>query len=122
MWALLADAPSWRRWAGFDEAEVEQGQGLDEVRRVRRGRWESRERVVAFEPPRRFEYELTGLPMRDYRAEVTLTRADGGTDIRWHSTFRPKYPGTGLLMRRQLRKFLATTSEGLAREAEREET
>lgn len=121
VWPLLADARSWTRWAGFEEAHVERGEGVGEVRRYRRGRVTGRDRVTAFEPPRLFAYEfLSGLPVRDYRAEVTLTPAsDAGTHIRWRSRFAPKIPGTGWLLRRRLRGFLAELAEGLAREAER---
>jgi hypothetical protein len=39
-------------------------------------------------------YELlSGLPIRDYRAGVTLApAAEGGTAIRWRSSFRPGFP------------------------------
>lgn len=119
VWALLADARSWSRWAPFDDATVEEGEGAGELRRFRRGRRTTRERVTAFEPPRRFGYELvSGIPIRDYRAEVTLAPVGEGTEIRWRSSFRPKLPGTGALARRQLQRFIAQTAEGLAREAE----
>ena len=120
VWALLADAGSWPTWAPFDEAQVESGQGVGEIRRFRSGRVTSRERVVALEPPRRFAYEfLSGLPIRDYQAEVTLApTAEAGTAIRWRSSFRAKIPGTGWVLRRNLTKFIAKTAEGLAREAE----
>jgi hypothetical protein len=38
VWALLADVRTWPRWAPFDEAEVESGQGVGEIRRFRAGR------------------------------------------------------------------------------------
>ena len=61
-----------------------------------------------------------GLPLRDYRAVVTLTPgAGGGTSINWRSTFRAKVPGTGWLYRRQLGKFIGETVEGLAAAADR---
>jgi hypothetical protein len=78
--------------------------------------------VIALEPPRRYAYEfMWGLPIRDYRAEVTLTPAaeGGGTAVRWRSSFRAKLPGTGRLVRRRLAQFIAETAEGLAREAEK---
>jgi hypothetical protein len=80
----------------------------------------TRERVTVLEPPSRFGYELlSGLPIRDYRAEVTLApAADGGTDIRWRSTFAALIPGTGWMMRRRLGRFIAETAQGLARAAE----
>ncbi|MDQ2983994.1 MAG: SRPBCC family protein [Actinomycetota bacterium] len=120
MWALLADAGSWTEWAGFDEVEVVEGRGEGEMRRLRHGKVESEERITAFEPPHRFAYEFTGnIPMRNYRSEVTLTPADdGGTEIRWYSTFNPKYPGTGRIIRRRLELFIAETADKLARAAE----
>jgi uncharacterized protein YndB with AHSA1/START domain len=120
VWALLADVRTWPRWADFDEAEVESGEGLGEVRRFRRGRRQTRERVTVFEPPSSFGYDfLSGLPIRDYNADVTLTPEDGGTRIRWHSTFRANVPGTGWLVRSALQRFVADTAERLARAAEK---
>jgi uncharacterized protein YndB with AHSA1/START domain len=119
VWALLADARTWSRWAPFDDAEVADGEGLGELRRFRTGRRTTVERVTGFEPPRRLEYELvSGIPIRDYRAEVTLATEDGGTAIRWHSRFRAKIPGTGGFIRRRLERFIEESAEGLARGAE----
>jgi hypothetical protein len=36
IWVLLADARSWPRWAGLDEAHVEWSEGVGEVRRYRK--------------------------------------------------------------------------------------
>jgi hypothetical protein len=121
VWPLLADVRTWPRWAPFDEAEVESGEGVGEIRRFRAGRVTTMERVTAIEPPRRYAYEfLSGPPIRDYRAEVTLTpTAEDGTTIRWRSSFRAKLPGTAWLVRRRLAQFIAQTAEGLAREAEK---
>ena len=122
VFALLADVSTWPRWAPFDASAVEEGDGVGELRRFQRGRRTTRERVTALEPPRRLEYELvSGIPIRDYRAEVTLTPAAGGTEIRWHSRFNAKIPGTGGLARRGLQRFIEQTAEGLAREAEKGE-
>jgi hypothetical protein len=97
VWALRADVRTWPEWADFDAAEAESGDGLGEVRRFRRGR----------------------RPIRDYLTDVTLTPSDGGTHIRWHSTFEATIPGTGRLVRRSLQRFVADTAERLARAAER---
>jgi uncharacterized protein YndB with AHSA1/START domain len=119
---LLADARSWPVWGKFDAVEVSGGPGVGEERFFRTGRIRNHERVVEFDPPRLFGYlSVAGLPVRDYRADVTLTPpagGDGGTDIRWHSTFRGKLPGIGWLVARTLRKFIAETAEALARAAE----
>ena len=119
LWALLADVSTWSHWGLFDEASIESGQGLDEVRRFRSGRRVTRERVIGFEPERRLAYELlSGIPLRSYRAEVTLNETRCGTTIRWHSTFEPKWPGTGTLIQRGLKAFIEDTAKALAREAE----
>jgi len=119
VWALLADARSWPRWAPFDDATIEEGEGVGELRRFKRGRRTTRERVTTFDPPRVFGYELvSGIPIRDYRAEVTLTPGNEGTDIRWRSRFRAKIPGTGAIARRQLERFIEQTVRSLAHEAE----
>lgn len=83
VWTLLADVRSWRDWAPLDEVSVEGGHEVGEVRRVRSGRITTRERVIAFEPPLRYAYEiLSGLPIRGYVAEVMLSPiTGGGTDI-----------------------------------------
>jgi uncharacterized protein YndB with AHSA1/START domain len=121
VWALVADVATWPRWAPFDDAEVESGDGVGEVRRFRAGRVTTRERVIELDPPRRYAYELlSGLPIRDYGAAVSLSPgSDGGTVIRWRSSFRPNLPGTGWLLRRKLAQFIAQTADGLAREAEK---
>ena len=119
VWALLADVTTWPQWADFDEAVVETGSGAGEVRAFRRRRTHTRERVTDFEPPRRLGYDLlSGLPIRDYHADVTLTPDGAGTHIRWHSTFRAKVPGTGAITRHALLRFIADTVERLARAAE----
>jgi len=119
VWALLADVRTWAEWADFDEAEVESGSGVGEIRAFRRRRTRTRERVTHFERPHRLGYDLlSGLPIRDYHADVTLTPDGDGTHIRWHSTFSAKVPGTGTLTRLALQRFVADTAERLARAAE----
>jgi len=115
VWALLADVRTWPQWADLDEAEVESGSGVGEVRSFRRKRVNTRERITDFEPPRLLGYDfLSGLPIRDYHADVKLTSQDGGTHIRWHSTFDPKFPGTGDLYRRSLTRLIQEIVDGLA--------
>ncbi len=77
------------------------------------------ERVTALEP-NRYAYELvSGLPLRNDRAEVTfIPNREGGTDIRWHSTFNAKLPGTGSAIRRRLAAFIRNAAANLSRAAE----
>jgi hypothetical protein len=128
VWPLLGTTASWVDWAGFDEAELAEPaspepEGVGAIRRFRKGRTKSRERVVVYEPGRHFAYLLLeGLPLRDYRGDVTLTPDGSGTVIHWRSTFDPKVRGTGWLYRVALRRFLRSTARSLAQGAERQAT
>jgi hypothetical protein len=125
VYALLADGSTWPEWSPIGAFTLlEPGTGTPEgpgaVRLFTTGRHRSRERVVECRPSEVFSYALeSGLPLRDYKAVVTLTPAAGGTSINWHSTFRPKVPGSGWLYRRELGKFIKQTVGGLAAAAER---
>jgi uncharacterized protein YndB with AHSA1/START domain len=122
IWELLADVTTWPQWAAFDEAGLESPAGEGEIRRFRRGSRTTRERVLVMDAPSTLKYELiSGIPIKDYVAEVRLeAAADGGTDISWTSHFIAKLPGTGKLIHRQLSAFIADTARGLAAYAERE--
>jgi Polyketide cyclase / dehydrase and lipid transport len=125
VYALLADGSTWPGWSpigAFTLLEPGAGipEGLGAVRLFTTGRHRSRERVVECRPGEVFSYVLeSGLPLRDYRAVITLTPAAGGTSINWRSTFRPKVPGSGRLYRRELGKFIMETVDGLAVAADR---
>jgi hypothetical protein len=125
VYALLADGSTWPEWSPLGTFElIEPGagspEGLGAVRLFTTGRHKSRERVVTCEPGKAFAYVLeAGLPLRDYKAVVTLSPAAGGTSIDWRSTFRAKVPGTGWIYRRALGGFIGRTVEGLATAADR---
>lgn len=88
------------------------------VRRLRIGRLRSRETVLHFEPDEHLAYDYVGtLPLRAYRADVTLTATDSGTTIHWHSEFTAKVSLTGWLLRRGLTRVLSTLSSQLAEAA-----
>jgi hypothetical protein len=125
VYALLADGSTWPEWSPLESFKlIAPGEGTPEglgaVRLFTTGRHKSRERVVTCEPGRVFAYELeAGLPLRDYKAVITLLPGGRGTTINWRSTFRAKVPGTGWLYRRELGKFIRQTVEGLAATAVR---
>jgi hypothetical protein len=125
VYALLADGSTWPDWSPLDSFElIAPGdgtpEGLGAVRLFTTGRHKSRERVVTCRPGEVFAYELeAGLPLRDYKAVITLTPTAEGTAINWRSTFWPKVPGTGWLYRRELGKFIGRTVKGLAAAADR---
>jgi hypothetical protein len=115
VYKLLADGASWPTWSPIGAYAEEPETGY---RRFTTGRITSRERVVTADPGRRFSYVLvSGLAIREYRADVDLEPVDGGTRIHWQSSFRPKVPGTGWLYRRTLQHFIEQCARGLAKHA-----
>lgn len=112
VFALIADPATWPAWAGFESGELERPGptepfGVGAIRRMRRGRTTGREEVVRYDEPNHYSYALlSGLPVKDYRGDVTLEPVDGGTRITWRSTFQPKVPLTGWLWRRALHRFV----------------
>lgn len=127
VWELLADPTTWGDWSDFKSGSLEapgspDDNGIGAIRHFERApRGVTRERVVAFEPPRHLAYELIeGVPIRDYRADVTLRpTTEGGTEIRWESTFDGKPPVPGALVRIGLGWFVGRVARDLARAAER---
>ncbi|MBC6456941.1 SRPBCC family protein [Actinomadura sp. HBU206391] len=121
----LAKAVTWADWGGFpfksirERAGAADPDGIGSIRRA--GRF--REEVVAFDPPAHYAYTmLAGAPLKDYRADVTLGSAAGGTAIRWEARFERRIPGTGALLRAAFTLLLRRLARGLARHADRCET
>ncbi|WP_119728511.1 SRPBCC family protein [Thermomonospora amylolytica] len=118
----LAVAGAWSVWSGLparavrERAGVGIGDGVGSVRRM----GPAREETVVYDPPRHFAYRmLAGLPVDDYRADVTFEpREDGGTTVRWRARFAPRVPGTGPLMRVVLTRVLSRFARNLAAHAE----
>jgi uncharacterized protein YndB with AHSA1/START domain len=117
VWRLLGDSETWPDWTPIDEAEIERrasADGLGEIRSFKTGRVTVREEIVERVENRRLTYVLLGgLAVKDYRAEIDLEPDDGGTAIRWHTTFRGKVPGTGWLYRRALDRITREFLDGL---------
>ncbi|HYD09145.1 MAG TPA: SRPBCC family protein [Acidimicrobiales bacterium] len=112
----LADASTWAAWSPMSEVVVESGSGVGEVRRLTRGRTVGRDETTELVPGKRFAYRsLGGLPVRDYTATVDLTPTDdGGTTVTWRSSFEPKIPLTGAVMRKGIEGFLQQCADGVA--------
>lgn len=120
IYALLLDPATWPAWSPMDTAELEapgtaERLGVGSVRQLTRGRIRGHDKVVELVPGKRFSYvHLSGLPVRDYRSDVELEPAAGGTDISWRATFRPRFPGTGWYLRLGLHRMLRELVTGLA--------
>jgi Polyketide cyclase / dehydrase and lipid transport len=124
VYALLRDGSTWPSWSPIDSLELEreaadEPEGVGAIRVLRTGRYTMREEIVELVPERRFSYALlSGLPVRDYRADVDLEPNGKGTAITWHTSFTPRIPGTGWLIRRRLTGIFEQFVQGLARRAE----
>jgi uncharacterized protein YndB with AHSA1/START domain len=125
VWAVLADARRWKEWTALRTSELEREgspdpDGVGALRLLGAGPVRTREEVVEFEPPHRLVYEMrSGMPIRGYRAEVTLTSWGAGTEIAWRSRFEPLIPGTGALLRVLLGAIVGDLARRMARRAER---
>lgn len=119
VWRLLGDSSTWPSWTPIDSFELERAggsNGVGEVRAFKTGRVRVREEIVERQTERRLSYKLlSGLAVRDYRADIDLTPGPAGTAIRWHTTFEAKIPGTGWLYRRALTKATRQCVAGLAK-------
>ncbi len=122
VWALLAHRPGWPEWSPlgrYEPGEGDEGTVGSVCTFVTNG-IRSKERLVELVPQRRLSYVLvSGLPMRDYRADVDLSPDGSGTVIRWASSFEPKIPGTGWLFRGLMSRVLTQITASLAGAADR---
>src|SRR3954447_5526664 len=88
VWRWLADAASWSTWTRLTDTRLEregapEPDGVGAVRRFARSGGSSLEEVVVFDPPRHLAYVLLrGLPIANYRADVTLEPDGAGTRLR----------------------------------------
>jgi uncharacterized protein YndB with AHSA1/START domain len=104
---VLADGAGWSRWAGpmvvkswWEREGTPPPGGVGAIRALGMKRVGSREEIVAYEPPTHLAYTiLSGLPVRDYRADVRLSPDGSGTRIEWSGSFTPKLPGTAGALR-----------------------
>ena len=124
VWSLAADSATYPDWGTWDARSlVREGspppEGLGAVRALTTGRIVVHEEIMVFEPPHRVGYRLlSGLPLRNYEALITLEPADdGGTLITWRSEFSAKFPGTGGLFRRRLQALFEELVKRLAQSA-----
>jgi uncharacterized protein YndB with AHSA1/START domain len=130
VWALISDATRYPSWGPWSDGRYEKngdttphGVGAVQVLRSAQryfGRHTtSVERITEFEEGRRLAYTvIRGIPVRNYRAEVTLTPSAEGTYIRWAATLDDTL--LGRVAWRGLRAFYPEMIAGLVAAAERD--
>ena len=130
VWALVSDITTYPRWGPWREAAYRRpgdtspgGPGavywLRSSRRYGLRRPVSVERILDAEEGRRLEYTVIGgIPVRNYRAEVTLAPVAGGTRIRWAASWDRTLAGH--LVQRSLRRVYPQIVADLASAAEKQ--
>ncbi len=122
---LLSDSSTWAGWSPFSSVTLVEpapggGEGPGAVKETRYMGMSGRERLLSSTRDRQISYAyLKGALspyMREYVGVVDLEDSpDGtGTEILWHSTFFARFPGSGLLPRAILKRFLQRCADGLA--------
>ena len=124
VFSLLRRPDTWPTWSLFDTFRLERAghdepYGVGAIRVFSVWTTQSREEVTELIPDRKFGYVmLSGLPLRNYRAEVLLCLLDGGgTLIHWSASFDASF-GTGWFWRAFMRRVLAKIAAQLASAAE----
>jgi uncharacterized protein YndB with AHSA1/START domain len=118
VWALVADANTYAQWGpwndgGYDPpAKGPSRPGSIQWFRFGR-RTTSVEKILEVDPPSRIVYTVErGVPVRNYRAEVTLTpNVPSGTSIQWAATWENTLMGR--LVQRKLRMVYRQVMDAL---------
>jgi len=130
VWALVSDVtryPSWGPWSDghYEKAGEESPRGVGAVQVLRSAQrfmgrhTTSVEKILEFEEDRRLAYTvIRGIPVRNYRADISLEPDGSGTRIDWAGTYDEKWRGTagpvGAMLSRTMQKF----ATGVARYAD----
>jgi uncharacterized protein YndB with AHSA1/START domain len=121
VWDVLSDHRGMSRWTAARRVVLEvEGDpppnGVGAVRAIHAVGPPIRERVTAFEQPRRLAYTMvSGAPMSDYFGETVLEPTATGTRFTWTIDFRPRIPGVQFVAAAVIRRVAA----GLAAESQR---
>lgn len=123
VWPLVADANTYSRWGPWNDGGYRPPSPgpsrKGSVQWFRYGRrTTSVEEVLDVEPFLRVVYKVvSGLPVENYRAEITLTPTpSGGTSIRWSARWDKTF--LGRLVRRKLEPFYPEVIKALVAAAD----
>jgi uncharacterized protein YndB with AHSA1/START domain len=89
VWELVSNASRYCLWgpwsaSGYDSPGDQAADGAGAIRWMRYGRTTTVERVLEAEKARRLVYTVVkGIPVRNYRAEITLRPVTEGTYVHW---------------------------------------
>jgi hypothetical protein len=126
VWEVLDQADRWHEWGPWRTTGLErEGNpppgGTGAIRVLKAPGMTLREEIVAHEPQSHHAYEvLSGLPVRNYHADVRLSGDEAGpTEISWIAEFDGSFPGAGTAMKLFLGRAIPDVAKRVARQAER---
>lgn len=129
VWGLLADHAAYEEWtpvpvSRLEATGAEQRDGVGAVRFLGAGPVGTREEVVAFTPNKHLAYGIvSGLPVRNHRADVRLRDEDGRTSVVYEGRFESALPLAGpvlgLVMKGAIRTLVASLEKAAVRRAGR---
>jgi uncharacterized protein YndB with AHSA1/START domain len=98
VWELVANADRYHQWGPWSasgyQSPDDHANGPGVIRWMRYGRTTTVEKVLDADKGRRLTYTVVkGIPVRNYRAEVTLSPEGEGTHIRWTASWDRTLPG-----------------------------
>jgi hypothetical protein len=118
----LAVAEAWNEWGSFpsrsrrEKAGSPTPNGVGAIRSLP----PAREEVVEYDPPKHYAYvALSGLPLKEYRVDVTLVERGPQTQVRFECTFAPKWGFAGPVFKPVLGAMMRTFARRVAQHAER---
>jgi uncharacterized protein YndB with AHSA1/START domain len=123
VWKLVANADRYSEWgpwsaSGYEDLGAQAPDSAGVIRWMRYGRTTTVEKVLESERARRLVYIVVkGIPVRNYRAEVTLSPEGAGTHIRWTASWDRTLPGR--VVHRSLRTIYPDVVGRLVAAAER---
>ncbi len=127
VWSVLTHHEGMPAWSPLRRVVLEaegapDRDGVGAIRAMHAAGPVIKEKVVAWDPPRSYDYTLiAGAPIRDHVGRVELTPVPGGTGVTWTVDFRPRVPGTGgaiaALLGRALQGMLDRLRDRLEAEA-----
>ncbi len=123
VWELVANAGSYSQWGpwsagGYENLGDQAPDSAGLIRWFRYGHTTTVEKVLESERARRLVYTVVkGIPVRNYRAEVTLSPQGEGTHIRWAASWDRTVPGR--IVHRRLRSIYPDVVSHLIAAAER---
>ena len=123
VWELVANAGTYSEWgpwsaSGYENLGDQAPDAAGVIRWMRYGRTTTVEKVLESERARRLVYTVVrGIPVRNYRAEITLSPQGEGTYIRWAASWDRTFPGR--IVHRRLRTLYPDIVSRLIAAAER---